>query len=410
MTLLCLSALAAEIQIDAGLDREVLRADVVETRYLVVELKAPETVERQNVHLSLVMDSSDSTYVAGKLDYARQAAAGLAAQLGPGDTLSIVSFDTDTEVHLRQGPITNPARVGYLLEMLTTGGGTNVFGGMNVGLEELRAVVDGVRRMVVLSDGQATVGATDADSLAAVAANARGEGMSVSTLGLGLEFDRNTLMAIADAGGGVYSYINDPDGVAGLFTEELEKASHLAAAAMTVDFEPAAGVTLEQVYGYEAFDGKSTGNGWQAIVGDVHAGETRKVVIKVQVQPTATAIGTVVVQGPDGPQTIPIEVTRSVDQTVINASVARPRASNVGKVVTGSGMASSVGLYDKGLDEGASEELEDTLEELKELEQELGLDFADEKVVLEETGKKGAQKERRRALDDISLEALGYLE
>jgi hypothetical protein len=35
-------------------------------------------------------------------------------------------------------------------------------------------------------------------------------------------------------------------------------------------------------------------------------------------------------------------------------------------------MASSVGLYDKGLDEGATEELEDTLEELNELEQELG--------------------------------------
>jgi hypothetical protein len=30
--------------------------------------------------------------------------------------------------------------------------------------------------------------------------------------------------------------------------------------------------------------------------------------------------------------------------------------------------------------------------------------------VIEETSKKAAQKERRRALDDISLEALGYLE
>ena len=91
-------ALAGGLRVDAGLDREVLPVYAVEERYVVVELQAPPTVERQNVHLSLVMDSSDSMYVAGKLDYARAAAAGLAAKLGAGDTLSIVTFDTDTEV------------------------------------------------------------------------------------------------------------------------------------------------------------------------------------------------------------------------------------------------------------------------------------------------------------------------
>lgn len=401
------SALAGGVQVDAGLDREVLPTFASEERYVVVELQAPATVERQNVHLSLVMDSSDSMYVAGKLDYARNAAAGLAAQLGAGDTLSIVTFHTDTEIILRQGPITNPARVSYLLDMLTTGGGTNLFGGMTVGLEELKAAAGGVRRMVVLSDGQATVGPSDVTSLAKLATEARADRISVSTLGLGLEFDRNTLMAIADAGGGVYGYVNKPDGVADLFSRELEKASHLVAAGVQVNFEPAPGVELLQAFGYEAWDGKSTGRGWDALVGDVHAGESRKVVLKVRVDPSATEVGTVVVTGAGQDRQIPIGLQRSEDDTVIRASVQKPRASKVGQVVAGSGMSNSVGYYDKGLQGQGSEELTNTVDELEALEEELGVDFADEKLVIEEQKQ---QAPTREAADDFSFRAQEYLE
>ena len=291
--------------------------------------------------------------------------------------------------------------------MLTTGGGTNLFGGMTVGLEELRAAVGGVRRMVVLSDGQATVGPADATSLARLATDARAERISVSTLGLGLEFDRNTLMAIADAGGGVYGYVNRPDGVADLFTEELEKASHLVAAGVEVNFEPAHGVELIQVFGYEAWDGKSTGRGWDALVGDVHAGESRKVVIKVRVDPSATEVGTVVVSGAGQDQQIPIGLRRSEDDSVIRASVQQPRAGKVGQVVAGSGMSSSVGYYDKGLQGQGGDELLKTVEQLEVLEAELGIDFEDEKAVLVE------QKElapSREAVDDISYRAMEYME
>jgi len=401
------SALAGQLQVDAGLDREILRVGATEERYLVVDLQAPEQVDRQNVHLALVMDSSDSMYVAGKLDFARDAASALATQLGAGDTLSIVSFDTDAELHLRQGPITNPARVGYLLDMLTTGGGTNLFAGMTAGLEELGTAFGGVRRMVVLSDGQATVGPTDTSSLAQVARDARAEGLSVSTLGLGLEFDRKTLMAIADAGGGIYGYVNKPDGVANLFARELDKAAHLAASGVTVDFEPTPGVELLQVYGYEAWDGESTGRGWHALVGDVHAGETRKVVIKLRIDPSVTEVGTVVVDGVGPKERIVITATRSTDEPVIRASVVQGRANKVGLVVTGSGMANSVELYDRGLGLEGTNELSRTMEALNELEEELGLEFEGEKALLEESRTKAPSRE---AMDDISYRALEYME
>ncbi len=401
------SALAGQVQVDAGLDREILRVGAVEERYLVVEIQAPEQVSRQNVHLALVMDSSDSMYVAGKLDFARDAASALATQLGAGDTLSVVSFDTDAELHLRQGPVTNPARVRYLLDMLTTGGGTNLFGGMTAGLEELRTAIGGVRRMVVLSDGQATVGPTGTSQLAQVASDARKEGLSVSTLGLGLEFDRKTLMAIADAGGGLYGYVNEADGVADLFTHELDKAAHLAASGVTVDFEPTAGVELLQVYGYEAWDGESTGRGWHALVGDVHAGESRKVVIKLRIDPAVTQLGTVVVHGGAAEERFLINAVRSADEPAIRASVVQGRANKVGMVLTGSGMATSVEFNDRGLGVEGDRELSKTLEALDDLHEELGFDFEDQKTMLKQSQ---SASPTRAAMDDISFRALGYME
>ena len=162
-----------------------------------------------------------------------------------------------------------------------------------------------------------------------------------------------------------------------------------------------------QVYGYEAWDGESTGRGWHALVGDVHAGESRKVVIKLRIDPAVTQLGTVVVHGGAAEERFLINAVRSADEPAIRASVVQGRANKVGMVLTGSGMATSVEFNDRGLGVEGDRELSKTLEALDDLHEELGFDFEDQKTMLKQSQ---SASPTRAAMDDISFRALGYME
>ncbi|MCP4805238.1 MAG: VWA domain-containing protein [Proteobacteria bacterium] len=276
---------------DAGLDVEALAPAAFHEQWLVVDVQAPEItreVAPGPTHISVILDTSGSMQERGKLEYAKKAAASLVERLGPGDTLSLVGFGSEPQILRRQGRILNPAEVLYGLGLLTAQGGTHIYGGLSAGLDQLQRYLEHPRRRIlVLSDGEATAGPTDRRSLAGMASDAQAAGITVSTVGLGLEFDAPTLIAIADAGGGVYG--NDPEPVVALFDDELKRMQEVAALSATVDLQLADGVELIEVLGYEEYDGMAIDGGWRVLLGDMQSGEPRNVVAKVRVP--ATEVG-----------------------------------------------------------------------------------------------------------------------
>lgn len=143
----------------------------------------------------------------------------------------------------------------------------------------------GVSRIVLISDGQANEGVYDRDELAQLAAETAARGTSISTVGVGLDFDEVTMTRLADVGRGNYYFIEDTRHLEGMFARELEGLAETVAADVRLAIAEAPGVHVEEAYGYPM-----TRAGARVVVpvADLRAGESRKVVLRVRVDAAAT--------------------------------------------------------------------------------------------------------------------------
>jgi len=429
LALISLCTAQDTLSFDAGLDVDVIAPEQgIEAfeRWLVVEVEAPPVARTKDAptHLSLVLDTSGSMKERGKLEYARAAAAKLVERLGPGDTLSLVGFGSEPKVVRRQGRILNPAEVVYAIGLLTPQGGTHLYGGLQEGMDQLQRFLEHPRRRVLLmSDGEATAGPTDRRSLAGLASDAQQSGVTVSTVGLGLEFDAPTMIAIADAGGGRYRYGNDPEDVVALFDEELERMRHLAALSATVELRMAEGVELIDVVGYEEYDGRAIDGGWRVLLGDMQAAEPRKVVARVRVP--AHMRGDVDVAKVDiawkDASSGERRSTAGKIQTRVAAETPAPapatagstrRRSKAAQASAGKALERAAELQQAGQQTEAAQVLEETLIEFSDeliegqldAEMEALEDYRDQLVE-----PSAEDEEERRQVDFNRLKALGYM-
>ncbi|MCH6567004.1 MAG: VWA domain-containing protein, partial [Nitrospinae bacterium] len=92
-------------------------------------------------------------------------------------------------------------------------GWTNLSAGLLEAFAQLErsAPDDEMMRVIVLTDGKANRGITDTDELRRLVGSARSRGITVSTMGCGAEFDEDVLVAMAEAGGGRYTYIQSTE-------------------------------------------------------------------------------------------------------------------------------------------------------------------------------------------------------
>jgi Ca-activated chloride channel family protein len=132
--------------------------------------------------------------------------------------------------------------------------------------------------LVLVSDGNANQGITDPNALAAIAKHAHQEGITVSTLGVGLDFNEDLLTQMAQVAGGGYYYARDGESIAAAFDKELSGITKLAARNVEVGLDLGKGVTISEVYGYrtEMRRGRTV-----ITVGDMAGGERRRVLVQL---------------------------------------------------------------------------------------------------------------------------------
>jgi Ca-activated chloride channel family protein len=279
--------------VEAGLDRTAVLQGRREDRFLTITVTAPDDLGqtfRRPVDLSVVMDVSGSMSRRGKIDYAKKAAKVLAAAMRQGDTYSLVTFSDDARAVIPATGIAHVGAVHAAIDRIQEGGSTNLYAGVTMGGAEIRRTLDGenVGRVIVLSDGKANVGRTDTHSLSQLVGGLSQEGITVSTVGLGLDFDEDRLAGLADVGGGSYDFVDDPGQLQAVFADELERTASVVARRTTLNIDLPAGIEGIEVLGWNT---KRTSSGWSLTLGDIHAGETRKIVARVRV--TGDSAGTV---------------------------------------------------------------------------------------------------------------------
>jgi Ca-activated chloride channel family protein len=240
--------------------------------------------KRAPVNLAVVIDRSGSMSGA-KIENARRAAARLVDLLDENDRLSVVHYGSD--VSAMGGVFATPenkVRLKRYIHNIVDEGGTNIGDGLSVGQAHInRAKSDfKVNRLLLLSDGQPTVGITSPNGLANVVRRIRDSGVSVTSLGVGADFNEDLMQRLADVGGGSYGFISDASAMATLFEKDLQQAGTMVARAATLTFTVPDGVRFVEVYGRPV---NQVGNTVTITLPDFSARQVEKLVVHLTASP-----------------------------------------------------------------------------------------------------------------------------
>lgn len=251
---------------------------------LLMDLDAAEVSARARAPMAIALVVDRSGSMAGpKMRQAKRAAKALVARLADSDSLALVTYSSDYAVDVDLTRIKGQrARILRTIDDMLDGGGTNLAGGLNAGLKALSSADRAhLRRVILLSDGNANQGLTDPTAIADIASAARQEGITISTLGIGVDFNEDLMTSIAQAAGGGYSYARDAAAIAVALDKEMQGLLTLAARQVEVSMELSPGVSIEEVYGYRT---EKRGSRTVIPVGDMASGAHRQVLVRLQVE------------------------------------------------------------------------------------------------------------------------------
>lgn len=238
---------------------------------------------RPPVNLVLLVDTSGSMEGRAITD-ARAASLALLDTLSPQDRLAVVVFDSKAEVLLPSTRL-DDANVKELKEKIVAmkaRGTTDMASGLRLALNEVEKSLEkeGVNRIVLLGDGVPN----DDAQIASLVAEATSRGVSITTMGLGSDYDETLMGRIAQQSGGKFSYVDDSTKVASFFREEVVRLHRVVARSAVLELRPGPGVTIKNVVGRQivAVDNRAV----SVTLGDLSYGEENEIVVELAASPT----------------------------------------------------------------------------------------------------------------------------
>lgn len=281
-----LQAHAESAGLSLRLDHTSLLRGSTGEHFLTVTLRSPEAAVPRPLRpldLAIVLDRSGSMAEADKLRRAVDAARQLITGLAHGDRFSLVVFDDVARAVIAPSLAPADAEVLAALDRLSPGGGTNLHGGLLSAVDLVRgnARQGELDRVVLLSDGEANVGITATAGFLQLAREAQAAGVTLSTVGLGLDYEEDLLATIADEGGGHYTFVEQGGGLGPAFADELERASKVLGRRGELILDLPAHVELIEVVGWTPT--RTGPHGAVVPLGDLYAGGSRQVVARVRI-------------------------------------------------------------------------------------------------------------------------------
>ncbi|MBL8607899.1 MAG: VWA domain-containing protein [Myxococcales bacterium] len=231
-----------------------------------------EARQRAPIAMAVVLDTSGS--MSGeKIVEAKRAVLQLIRDMRDDDMIAFVRYSDSHEL------VQPLARVGDVrrtlearVEQIRADGGTRIAPALAVGRRALDDARPGfVKRMVLVSDGlDDTRPASEATARASF-----GSGVTVSSLGVGLDFDESYMGSVAMNGHGNFAFVKDGASIGAFLRKELVETSSTTIEHAKVRVRIPAGMTFVRATGADA---RVDGDEVELSFGALYAGDERRAV------------------------------------------------------------------------------------------------------------------------------------
>jgi Mg-chelatase subunit ChlD len=249
---------------------------------LQIGFTTPEVSERTDLrplNLALVIDKSGSMADSDKMSRVKESLRTLIDKLRPEDIISIVVFDTDAQVLFPANRIGDGYELRKAIDCIEPDGSTNIHAGLMLGYREVQKNFrkDATNRVILLTDGIANVGVVAPDKIASASSEFNGQGLDLSTIGVGLDLNNDLLRTLAKSGRGLYHFISDNQDIDKVFVNEVQSLISSVAKKVEVSVEPDANLQIEKIYGYAP---KNKPNGVSISLDNMNNGLTQVVMMR----------------------------------------------------------------------------------------------------------------------------------
>jgi len=286
------SASAPAVALRIELDRSVFAADTSERAIVKVcldgvRLSRPEA--RQPVNLSIVLDRSGSMS-GDRIERAKEAAIEAVSRLGPDDILSLVVYDTTASTLIPARRVGNGRDIERIIRSIRAGGNTALYAGVTQGASELRKNIEDrryVHRIILLSDGQANVGPSTPDDLGRLGAALLREGIAVTTVGVGLDYNEDLMTRLAMRSDGNTYFAETSASLSRIFAAELGDVLNVVARGAVVYVEFPEGIRPLAVVGRT---GAVKGQRAEITLGQIYGGQEKFALVEAEIIPTSAGI------------------------------------------------------------------------------------------------------------------------
>src|SRR5262249_8856198 len=125
--------------------------------------------------------------------------------------------------------------------------------GLMLGYQEARKNFrkDATNRVILLTDGIANQGVIAPEKIVQDSLRFNDEGIDLSTIGVGLDLNKDLLRQLAKSGRGLFHFVEDAQDIEKVFVAELQSLVSPVASDPNVEIDYDSDLELAQLYGYE---------------------------------------------------------------------------------------------------------------------------------------------------------------
>jgi Ca-activated chloride channel family protein len=243
------------ITFTTGLENDFYRVDSSNKAiHFYVEAKLAKflnpNARRIPLNISIVIDRSGSMEGI-KMGYAKKAAKGIIDQLQPDDIVSVVMYDTYVDTVQSPIHVLEKEKIKARIDKIVPKASTNLWGGAEQGYQYVQKNYkpDYINRVLLISDGNANTGLTDSTLIHLKVQKYKDDnGISISTFGVGLDYNETLMTDMAETGAGNYYFIDAPDKMTSIFNNELKGLLNVAAQNAELKIKIPKGVSIQKSY------------------------------------------------------------------------------------------------------------------------------------------------------------------